>query len=150
MALHQEINFQPRKDSKKMGDGLQARKSSSAKAKLPEVGAKSKSLPSQDKLKEAQEKMLLKKKLNAFIDHSAVQVLTTTLSIYALFGDDIRVVAFNKHADLTFDVLTIIALVVFSVEIVISFMAKPEYRFGFFFWLDLISTVSLILDLQML
>lgn len=94
--------------------------------------------------------MLLKKKLNAFIDHSAVQVLTTTLSIYALFGDDIRVVAFNKHADLTFDVLTIIALVVFSVEIVISFMAKPEYRFGFFFWLDLISTVSLILDLQML
>lgn len=33
------------------------------------------------------------------------------LTLYALFGDDIRIVAFDVNADLGFDVISIIALI---------------------------------------
>ena len=58
--------------------------------------------------------------------------------------------AFDKNADLAFDILTIICLCVFSIEIIISVLAKPDYFMSFFFWLDLISTVSLILDIGLI
>ena len=54
---------------------------------------------------------------------------------------------FHKDADIFFDVLTIISLVVFAVEIIMSWIVKDDYKFSFFFWLDVISTLSLILDI---
>jgi hypothetical protein len=73
--------------------------------------------------------------------------IVTLLTIFALFGDDIRVMATNKSADTGFDVMTIICLVIFSLEIFMSILCKKDYLFSFFFWLDLVSTVSLILDI---
>lgn len=49
--------------------------------------------------------------------------------------------------DVWFDVLTITCLVVFTLEIFLSCLGKDDYMLGFFFWLDVISTVTLILDL---
>ena len=41
-----------------------------------------------------------------------------------------------------------IALVLFTIEIVFASIAKPkEYRFKFYFWLDILATVSLIPDI---
>ena len=37
--------------------------------------------------------------------------MITMLTLYALFGDDIRIVAFDVNADLGFDVISIIALI---------------------------------------
>lgn len=56
--------------------------------------------------------------------------------------------ATTKSADTYFDVFTIIALVTFFAEIVMAVLSKEDYLFGFFFWLDTISTISLILDIQ--
>jgi hypothetical protein len=58
--------------------------------------------------------------------------------------------AFRQPADIVFDVLTIIALVLFLIEIVIAFVTRPLYRWSFFFWLDAISTISLLLDIQLI
>jgi hypothetical protein len=33
------------------------------------------------------------------------------------------------------------------VELIASSIAKPDYIFGFYFWLDLVATVSLIPDI---
>jgi hypothetical protein len=52
-----------------------------------------------------------------------------------------------KPADTYFDVFTSLALLSFILEIVLTVIAKDDYIFGFFFWLDVISTVSLILDI---
>ena len=71
----------------------------------------------------------------------------TLLTIYALFGDDIRVMATTKSADTGFDAMTILCLVVFSIEIIMSILCKRDYLFSFFFWLDVVSTLSLILDI---
>ena len=35
----------------------------------------------------------------------------------------------------------------FTFEIIFSSIAKPKYFNGFFFWLDVISTLSLLLDI---
>lgn len=81
------------------------------------------------------------------MDSTPFQLVINLLTIYALFGDDIRVMGFTNSADSAFDVLTIISLIAFSFEIILAFIAREPYRWSFFFWLDLISTVTLILDI---
>jgi hypothetical protein len=71
----------------------------------------------------------------------------TVITLFALFGDDIRVLVTDKEGDPSFWVLNIITLFAFSVEIIIASISKPEYFNGFFFWLDFISTASLLLDI---
>lgn len=70
------------------------------------------------------------------------------LTIYALFGDDIRLAGTDLSADDAFSGLTTCCLFFFSVEIILSCLLKEGYWLSFFFWLDLVSTVSLITDIQ--
>lgn len=72
----------------------------------------------------------------------------TIVTIYSLFGDDINHIAFDKRADDVFNGLTIAALICFSIEMVLACIAIDEYLFGFYFWLDLVSTISLIADIS--
>jgi hypothetical protein len=58
--------------------------------------------------------------------------------------------ATNRYADTYFDVFTSISFLSFVAEIVMAVLAKEDYIFGFFFWLDAISTISLILDIQVI
>jgi len=58
-----------------------------------------------------------------------------------------RVLSVDKDGDPGFWIATIVCLILFSIEIVLSCIARPEYRNSFFFWLDFISTVSLLLDI---
>jgi len=71
----------------------------------------------------------------------------TILTIYALFGDDIRLTGTVKSADDVFYTLTTFCLFFFTIEIVLNSIARKDYFLGFFFWLDLISTISLITDI---
>jgi hypothetical protein len=70
----------------------------------------------------------------------------TLLTFYALFFDDIRILAFHKDFDDIFYGITAAGVIIFTVEILISSYAKPEYPFHFFFYLDIISTLSMIPD----
>jgi hypothetical protein len=69
------------------------------------------------------------------------------ITVYCLFGDDVRQIAFDGNADPVFYVLTIISFFMFTLEIVISCIVRDDYWLGFYFWLDIISTVSLIFDI---
>lgn len=77
-----------------------------------------------------------------------VQAFIFLVTIYALLGDDLRVIYASKEEDYIFTQLTTFSLFVFLLEIIIASLVKPEYRFGFFFWLDLGSTLSLITDID--
>ncbi|OMJ92736.1 hypothetical protein SteCoe_4489 [Stentor coeruleus] len=70
------------------------------------------------------------------------------VTIFALFGDDFRLAVFTKSADDGFSASMIVCLILFCFEIILAFITKPEYRFSFFFWLDVLSTVSLIFDIN--
>jgi len=73
---------------------------------------------------------------------------TTLLTIYALIGDDLRLICTQRDADPIFDVVVILCLVVFTIECILSCIGKDDYSLSFFFWLDVVSTGSLILDLS--
>jgi len=89
-----------------------------------------------------------KKRVKKILDHTAFSLFIGVFTIYALFGDDIRIMATTASADIVFDVFTIIALLAFTLEIIFTLIVDKKYLWSFFFWLDLISTISLILDLQ--
>lgn len=89
-----------------------------------------------------------KKNVFYFVEHSCTQIFVLLVTFYALFGDDIRLLSFGKEADDVFMYLNIIAMAVFGIEIVLSCYSKPDYFNSFFFWLDLISTISIITDIE--
>jgi class 3 adenylate cyclase len=88
-----------------------------------------------------------KVKMFKVIDHWSYTTLMTVLTIYALFGDDVRVSAFDKDADVSFWSITVVCLFFFTLEIILGSLCKQDYWLGFFFWLDLVSTISLITDI---
>ena len=71
----------------------------------------------------------------------------TIVTIYSLFGDDIRSLCFTSEADSIFYILTAIAFAFFVIELIVSSIVKEDYWLGFYFWLDLISTLSLLTDI---
>lgn len=71
----------------------------------------------------------------------------TVITIYALFGDDIRLAATDKTSDDIFYGITSACLFFFSLEIVIASIVTEGYFLGFYFWLDLLATLSLISDI---
>lgn len=70
----------------------------------------------------------------------------SVITIYALFFDEIRVALIPKDADSTFYVLTLIAFAIFLAELIATAVAVPSYFSSFFFWLDLFSSVTLLLE----
>lgn len=91
-----------------------------------------------DKIKEIFEKLLNNNYWILFI---------TLLTIYCLFGEDFKSAFISKNYDMAFNVISIVCIVVFSLEIVASITIKPAYYRSFFFYLDLISCISIFLDL---
>jgi len=74
-------------------------------------------------------------------------VLTSLLTVWALMSDDVRLITTNAPMDDWFDLVTCFCLLVFIIEVVISSFGKQDYFGGLFFFLDIVSTSTLILDL---
>lgn len=81
------------------------------------------------------------------VDNRFVIGFTTFLTFLALFGDDLRKWLTLKAFDSTYNDLVLVVMIVFLVEIVLSSLGKDGYFLGFFFWLDLVSTVTMAFDL---
>jgi len=69
------------------------------------------------------------------------------VTIFALVGDDIRVFAFNKDSDDLFFGAMTISMFMFAAEIWINTIVIDEFKYSFFFWLDIIATLSLVIDI---
>lgn len=69
------------------------------------------------------------------------------MTLYALFGDDCKLAFFAKSTDITFNVITLFVLFFFTIEIMINALTQENYFNSFYFWLDVISTLSLITDI---
>ena len=90
----------------------------------------------------------LKFKIRRFINSILIQFLLFSFTLYGLLGDDMRLYFFTKESDSFFLALNIITLLLFSAEIILSSIAISQYFGNFFFWLDLISTLSIITDIE--
>ena len=58
--------------------------------------------------------------------------------------------AFERNDDIGFDVVSLIMIAVFLAEIVLSWIAYEDYGFSFFFFLDLVSALSIGLDVGLI
>jgi len=105
-----------------------------------------------------------------FLDHAFMKFtyddLMMFVTIFVLFGDDLKVLGFSKQADSSFIFLTSFAFILFLLEMILYIWAKSEilpapagrsmpyvvegYFLGFFFWLDFLAILSMIFDLPWL
>ncbi len=72
----------------------------------------------------------------------------TIVTLYALIGDDLKLIYAPKTEDHIFQNLTIVSLFLFTFELCLSSFSYENYLNSFFFWLDLVSTASLLTDIE--
>jgi len=70
------------------------------------------------------------------------------VTFYALFADDIRILLLPKEADMTMDVLTLLAITLYLIELVLGVNCVDKYFGSFFFWVDFVSLLSMIPDVS--
>jgi len=79
--------------------------------------------------------------------HWFVFLFLIILTLYALFAADFNMAFFNKGADDAFDYITSFVLGFFVVEITLNGLSEDNYLNSFYFWLDVLSTISLLMDI---
>ena len=89
-----------------------------------------------------------KKKIVKFLDSSPILITMSILTIWALFASDICYAFLSIKVDEAFNIIQCILLGLFSLEFILTCISKENYMFSFFFFLDFISTVSLIQDID--
>jgi hypothetical protein len=87
-------------------------------------------------------------KMRRSLDHWITQTFMTTLTVYILFADDIKMICTTKDADDAFSTVCVINMCIFTIEFVISSFVVEDYFLGFYFWLDFVSIVSMLLDVH--
>ena len=80
--------------------------------------------------------------------HWLVALTIFILTIFALFAEDFRIATSKKGADDAFTSIICIVFVVYTIEIILNTLSEDRYLFSFYFWLDIISTLSLMLDMR--
>ena len=118
---------------------------------------------------------LKKDKCLKLLESNLATSFMTIITMYALYSDDVRVLAFEKSADLVFVILSSIAFFLFLFEILLQCWCRDEYLNipkravvsglkgswkekiesiksvlfigSFYFWLDLMATVSMVFEL---
>ena len=88
------------------------------------------------------------KTINKILNDNYFNLIINIFTLYALFGEDLRILLLPKSVDIYFNSLTLICMILFIIEIIFSIFINKEYLFSFFFWLDLLSTLTLVLDLS--
>ena len=72
------------------------------------------------------------------------------VTLFALFGDDFRLWFTTKKADIFIDSALIFSLIAFTAEILVNSCVVDEFKYSFFFWLDIIATCSICVDVSIL
>ena len=83
----------------------------------------------------------------AVCESSKFMTFMTVLTLYALFGDDAKLCLADSTADDAFVVAAVVCIVMFGVEIVLQCFAYAWYFRGFYFWVDLASTLSILTEI---
>eukprot|EP00927_Polykrikos_kofoidii_P071957 TRINITY_DN68136_c0_g1_i1.p1 TRINITY_DN68136_c0_g1~~TRINITY_DN68136_c0_g1_i1.p1 ORF type:complete len:965 (-),score=134.27 TRINITY_DN68136_c0_g1_i1:722-3616(-) len=83
----------------------------------------------------------------AIVESRTCTFVTSVLTVYALIGDDMRLMFFEMPADIWFFVMTALTMLIFGAEVCLSCIGKEDYFLSFFCLLDVVSTSTLILDL---
>ncbi|GLE00015.1 hypothetical protein PINS_up008742 [Pythium insidiosum] len=90
-----------------------------------------------------------KEKIVKMLENRYISTWLALCTIFALFGDDVRVSFLSKSADNTIYNLLFVCFIFFSIELILNVYARPMYfnkGLGGAFYLDMVSTLSIIPD----
>lgn len=88
------------------------------------------------------------KDLDKFLNSSPVLIFMSTITVFALFASDIQAAWLGIEVDEAFNIIQCFIMALFTIELILNCLCKEEYILSFFFWLDLIATVSLFQDID--
>jgi hypothetical protein len=93
-----------------------------------------------------------KKDLKGFITtilESNIELLIMAVfTCFALFGSDLKVIFLTPKDDDIFNGIYLFVLILFLLEFFCNWYVKPTYVMTFFFWLDLMSIMSMFLEID--
>ena len=69
------------------------------------------------------------------------------VTLWVLFSDDLRFACMPPDADVAMGWISIICMCIFILEITMYSLASRSYVGSFFFWLDVLATVSMVFDI---
>lgn len=106
----------------------------------------------EDKKKEIERKInspmfKIKQKISKILDNNIFVGSFMSMTIFILFIGDIQNGWLSPSVDETIDIIQTIMLILFTFEIILTCIAKDNYVNTFFFWLDIVSTISIIQDI---
>lgn len=87
--------------------------------------------------------------MKTLLESPMFQGLTFFATIYALFAFDLNLALGNKDADVAIDYATFVVFILFVVELILSLACVKGY-IQFFFWLDVVATISLYFEISFL
>lgn len=85
--------------------------------------------------------------IKSIFSSSVYSVAIFVGTIFALFGSQLRVIFFSNAIDPTFNVLFSICFLIFILEILFRTVVDSSYFLGFYFFIDLTSSVLLIFEM---
>ena len=99
-----------------------------------------------------------RKACEKFLEKVPVQIFLTIFTVIALYGDDMRFQFYTQYhiyfpvemyidVDLIYLILILTCFLVFLAEFMLSIVVIKGYTLSFFFWLDLVSLLSLLSDI---
>lgn len=89
----------------------------------------------------------LRQRIRDILDGTWVTSIMTMVTLWALFGDDIRLLTTQKDADNFFYASFVVMLFLFILDIFFNSLVMDDYKYSFFFWLDVIAAISLVPDI---
>ena len=89
----------------------------------------------------------IKLKLRNFAEGKVVTIVMSLITLFALVGDDIRLWTTDKKSDTMFNSGLLISFIMFTTEILLNTVVIDEFKYSFFFWLDIIATLSVVIDI---
>jgi hypothetical protein len=87
-------------------------------------------------------------KVREFVEGKFVTATMTCITLFALFGDDFRLWFLPKAIDLYFYGALGISMALFALEVLLNCCVQDDFKYSFFFWLDIVATLSLIVDIK--
>jgi hypothetical protein len=106
--------------------------------------------PEKAKVIETNPNARIKAMIKQAVEGNATTIVMAIFTLFALVGDDIRLASTEKSADVFFTIGLMICLILFTLEILGSSVAVDDYKYSFFFYLDIIATLSIIADVNFL
>lgn len=89
----------------------------------------------------------IRQRAREFVEGRYITIIMSITTVFALFGDDFRLWFTVKEADPYFYAGLCLSFVLFILEIFINSCVVNDFKFSFFWWLDIIATLSLIPDI---